>query len=429
MKFTGYAATYSPASKKANKHNYFMNGIIKDLIDENCCADMCRISKMRSLYAVADASKSEMDGTDAAFICMEMLHKMLDADFPKVCERYFGMANRAVQSRSFSNNGAAMSMDIGVIYIYQDVATAFNFGNVSIFRKRGNDLAKISGEPPKTVKIDKVLKRNDELTVEKVVKKNTPYIGHISEDFETVPYVSEQIRLKRNDSLFVATESVMSVLNQKDILDILNNDNIPQENKATAIIRKAVEKNPDENYTVQYIAKKLRMPIAEVVSIVKSKAKWIGLITIIILAIAVAVAFVIANKSDTEQPDIEITAPINADEEALDDSTDEESEDMSTENSEDVTTETQEEVPVIESKPQQATQSSANGQNKVQNQPSVNTQKPNTSTTNSNASMPNASQSTEAASSETPSVQQTSTEAETSDAQQSQSIKDIIDSW
>ncbi len=262
MKLIGFSATYSPDSEKnTNKHNYFMNGIVKEVISENCCADICEISNMRNLFAVADGSKSERQGSNAAFLCMDTLNNVFGADFQTAYKRYFSEANRVVQSRSFHANGAKMHTDVGVIYAYRDWIRAYNFGDVFIYHKNEDGLKKISGDAPKTIEVDKVVKKNDELTVKKKVRNNTPYIGHISEDLSVIPYISQPIRLKKNDSVIIATESVVSVLGKNGIIEILNDDNILLENKLTDVIKAAIDKNPQGNYTVVMLTEKPRKPI------------------------------------------------------------------------------------------------------------------------------------------------------------------------
>ncbi len=280
MKLIGFAATYSPLSKEiANKHNYFMNGVMKDVIAEVCCTDVCEVSKMRSIFAVADGSKSEGDGADAAFLCMDMMYDVFGADFQLAYEHYFNTANGIVQSRSFSDNGAKMVMDIGVLYIYRNWVKAFNFGNVSIFHKSKEGITEISGKVPKSIEVDKVVEIDGELVVKKYNTQNTPYIGHISDEFAVVPYISEQIQFSKDDSFVITTESVMNVLSKKEIFDILNDQDILQEEKASAVISRAVEKNPDEAYTVEIIEKKVQNSIS------KLKTGIITLTAILIIGI------------------------------------------------------------------------------------------------------------------------------------------------
>lgn len=262
MKLTGFTATYSPdLHNNTNKHNFFMNGIIKEVISENCCADMCETTNMRSLFAIADGSKSEGQGGDAAFLCMDMMSDVFGADFQNVYKRYFSDANRIVQSCSFNSHGAKMHMEMGVLYVYRDRLRAYNFGDVSIFHKTKNSLKKISGEMPKSIEVDRVVKKDEKLTVKKKKRDNIPYIGYISENFAVIPHISDQIKLIDDDCVIMVTESVMSVLGEKDILGVLNEQTIQLEEKATAIVRLAIEKNPEGNYTVQIVARKPHKPV------------------------------------------------------------------------------------------------------------------------------------------------------------------------
>ncbi len=258
MKLIGLVATYSPDSiEKVNNHNYFMNGITKHVLSESRYVDVCEFSKMRNLYALADGTKSEGDGRIAAFLSMDIMNNILGSDFQYMYKNYFDSANKVVQSRSFSDNGAKMSVDLAVLYVYRNWAKVYNFGDVSVFHKSDSGIVKVSGEPPKIVSVDEINDADEWLTIKKSRVNNTPHIGHISDEFAVIPHISDKIQLGKKDSIVMVTKSVLSVLDEEDILSILNDITISQEEKPTAIVAKAIDKNPDGNYTVEIVENKV----------------------------------------------------------------------------------------------------------------------------------------------------------------------------
>ncbi len=281
MKFIGFAATYSPEDNEiTNKHNFFMNGILKDDVSESSYEEVCDISQNRNLYALADASKSLGKGENAAFLCMDMMSNLLGADFDTEQGEYFYSANDVVKGRSFQENGLDMAVDMGVLYISGGWAKAYNVGDVSIFYCNKGKLNKISGEMPELVEVEEVLKEDKEVKIEKKLKRNIPHIGYFSEDFGLVPYVSPKIKIENTGAFVMATKSVTALVSEDDILSVLNDKNIADEDKTSAIISLAVEKNPDGNYTIELIKAKEPKRIAGI------RADLIALAIVLVLGTA-----------------------------------------------------------------------------------------------------------------------------------------------
>ena len=134
MKFKAFVATYSPQNgEMTNKHNYFMNGLIKEDLGETDCADICDISGMRNLYALTDGSNSSARGEDAAFLCVEMMQNIVGANFVRESEEYFASANDIVKGQTFENSGISPAVDMAAVYIYRNFATVYNVGDVGAF--------------------------------------------------------------------------------------------------------------------------------------------------------------------------------------------------------------------------------------------------------------------------------------------------------
>ncbi|MBR5155067.1 MAG: hypothetical protein IKW62_01110 [Clostridia bacterium] len=258
MKFVGFAATYSPETNEiTNKHNYFLNGLIKDSIGDSACTDVCDISGFRNLYALADGSKSVGRGENAAYLCMDLMSSIFGADFHAEQKNYFDSASDIVKGRSFQENGLDMAVDMSVLYLCGNWARVYNVGSVSVFHHSNRLLTKISGEMPELIQVEEVIEEDGALKIEKKFKKTVPYIGYLSGDFELAPYVSEKVRVKDSDAFVIATESVMAIVSEDDILTVLNDPDISNSKKASAIIDLAVEKDPEGNYTVEIIKSKV----------------------------------------------------------------------------------------------------------------------------------------------------------------------------
>lgn len=287
MKFRSFVATYSPQADKqiTNKHNYFMNGIIKDDISLEGCIEICENSLMRNLYALADGSKSVAHGEDAAYMCMDMMREINGSDFDKENADYLNMANDLTKGRAFEQGGAALCVSLAALYIYNRTAVAYNVGEVSVFHIRKDSIKKISGEMPKTVEVEEIVKEDNKLTVADVTKETAPYIGYLSDEHQVVPGVSERIRVKVNDYFVIATQSVIDTVSPDEILAVLRNKAVPAEEKARMILDIACEENPDENYSVEVIQSKRR-------SVIRGIKNFLAVVaTILILTLAGVYSF------------------------------------------------------------------------------------------------------------------------------------------
>ena len=183
MKFKAFVATYSPQTGEiTNKHNYFMNGLIKEDLSETDCADVCDISGMRNLYALTDGSKSSARGEDAAFLCVEIMRNIVGADFIRESEEYFCSANDIVKGQAFESSGVSPAVDVVAVYIYGNAATVYNIGDVSAFHFHNDEIKKLSGEIPDTIETEELVNNDGKFVLEKVSKKTVPYIGFLSDE-------------------------------------------------------------------------------------------------------------------------------------------------------------------------------------------------------------------------------------------------------
>ncbi len=254
MKFKAFVATYSPQTgEMTNKHNYFMNGLVKDDLSETDCADVCDISEMRNLYALTDGSNSSARGEDAAFLCVEIMRNIVGSNFVRESEEYFSSANDIVKGQAFEGSGACSAVDMAAVYIYGNTATAYNIGDVSVFHFQDKELKKLSGKSPDTVEVEELVNNDGKLALEKVSKKTSPHIGYLSDECQIVPYVSEKTKVKKGDYIALISKEVSALLTEKEISAVLSDSQIIAEEKAIELVNRACDKKAEGNYTVQLI--------------------------------------------------------------------------------------------------------------------------------------------------------------------------------
>ncbi len=276
MRYKAYVATYAGESQEVNKDNYFLNGICREDVQELTCVAQNKNFRSRNLYALASGTKNAVKGEEAAYLSLDVLKGFYGADFTKESRTYFEFANSAVKSLIFERKQNEFEVDVSVIYIGNDVATVYNMGDAHAFYFKKGLLQKLTGEVPKYVEEEKRFLDNKGVWQSVLEKKDTiPYIGFGGEG-EAVPYTSAPIKLKGNGFLVICSKSVMDILNENEIIDVLKNKNIKAKDKAEKIIELAIQKEPDGNYTTEIIETKSGISVGS--DDTTSLVKWLAVV-------------------------------------------------------------------------------------------------------------------------------------------------------
>ncbi len=277
MRYTGYVVTYSGGLLKVNRENYFLNGISREDPDRSDVYDISKDFARRNIYAVSSGVKCDEDGDEFSLIAIELLKNYATGDFTKDNLAYFSMLNSAVNGQTLKKNGEHFEVDTSVLYIENDVAKVYNFGDMPVFYFTKGKMEKLSGNSPKTIEIEKSIYENKWKIYTQVIEKtNIPYIGFTGNDFETVPYESKKIKLRKKAFFVMCSKSVCDLLGEETIEKILADRRIKSKKKAIQIVDMAIEKNPEGNYTVQVI--KVNRGIPATHSDVKSLGIWLALV-------------------------------------------------------------------------------------------------------------------------------------------------------
>lgn len=282
MRYKGYVVTYAGEALKINKENYFLNGICRENLDQ---PDIFQINKdfgRRNFYAVSSGVKCDKNGDELSQIAVDVLKGFYGADFAEEGRSYFDMANSAINSFVFEKRDGHFEVDTSVLYIENDIATVYNFGDVPVFYFDKGKLKKLSGDAPETVEIEKNVYDNNGTVSTQVLKKhNIPHLGFMDEEGETVPYVSESIKLKHKAFFVLCSKAVYDVVGEKAIADVLADKQLKGGNKAARIIDLAVKEKPEGNYTALVVCVDKGIPVTD------SDARSVGIWATIALLCAV----------------------------------------------------------------------------------------------------------------------------------------------
>lgn len=273
MRYKGYVVTYADEQLKVNKENFFVNGKCREDLEQLDVFQMNKNFARRNFYAVTSGVKCDEAGDELSQVAVDVMKGFYGSDFAEESRSYFGMANSAITGQVLDRKDKHFEVDISVLYIENDIATVYNFGDMPVFYYEKNNLKKLSGRPPQSVEIEKPVYDNKGIPQLQILNKNNiPHIGFSDEECESVSYVSESVKLKHAAYFLLCSKSVLDVVGEDDIKKILADKKTKGGSKATQIIDNAVKKKPNGNYTVLVVQVDNGIPIAEAEA--KSVSGW-----------------------------------------------------------------------------------------------------------------------------------------------------------
>lgn len=254
MRYKGYVATYSGNQEKLNKENYYLNGVFGDNFDAEITAAENREFGRRNLYGVISGIKSGVLGAEFSYMIAGLMHEYFGEDFDAEHGSFFEFANSAINSRVFEAPDDTIDMDVSAVYIKDNQAKVFNMGDVPVFLIQKDGMRKLTGNIPESVEIPKTyLDENGEIATEVTVKKTVPRLGVFDENRETVPHVSEFIRMKKKSYFVICSKAVSDILGEDRISEIISDKKVSDKDKARYMVDAAAKENSQGDFTVEII--------------------------------------------------------------------------------------------------------------------------------------------------------------------------------
>ncbi len=264
MRYKGYVVSYADEQLKVNKENFFVNGKCRENLDQLDVFQMNKNFGRRNFYAVTSGVKCDESGDELSQVAVDVLKGFYGSDFADESRSYFGMANSAITGQVFEKRDKHFEVDISLLYIENDIATVYNFGDMPVFYYDNNKLKNLTGTSPQSVKIEKnVYDNRGTAHLQLLDKQNIPYIGFSGEECESVSYISESIKLKHKGFFVLCSKAVLDVVGEKTIEEILADSKIKSRNKAVQIVDSAVKKCPVGNYTVLVVHVDNGIPVTD----------------------------------------------------------------------------------------------------------------------------------------------------------------------
>lgn len=275
MRYKSYVATYAGNPEKLNRENYYLNGVFGDNFDADITVAENSEFGRRNLYGLVSGIKSGDLGAELAYMIAGLMHEYFGEDFDAEHGSFFEFANSAINSRIFEAPDDMVDMDVSAVYIRDNRVKVFNMGDVPVFLIQKDGMRKLTGDIPEKIEIPKVyFDENGEIATEVIVKKTVPRLGVFDENCETVPHVSEFIKLDKKSYFVICSKALSDLLGEDKISEIILDKNVSDKNKATFMIDVATKENPQGNFMVEVIVATPGLAIGHKDSV--NLARWVG---------------------------------------------------------------------------------------------------------------------------------------------------------
>ncbi len=254
MRYKSYVATYAGNPEKLNRENYYLNGVFGDDLDaERTFAENKEFGR-RNLYGLISGTKSGDLGAELAYMIAGLMHEYFGEDFDAEHGSFFEFANSAINSRIFEAQDDTVDMDVSALYIRDNVAKVFNMGDAPVFLIQKDGIRKLTGDIPEKIEIPKVyFAENGEIVTEVIVKKTVSRLGVFDENCETVPHVSESIKLNKKSYFVICSKALSDVLGEDKISEIILDKNVSDKDKAMFMVDIATKESPQGDFAVEVI--------------------------------------------------------------------------------------------------------------------------------------------------------------------------------
>ncbi|MDR2590384.1 MAG: serine/threonine-protein phosphatase [Oscillospiraceae bacterium] len=235
FKIESSAITHIGAVREHNEDNYYINGKYRQ--DSNLGTEGYSDNKARDayLYAVCDGMGGESFGELASLIAVSVLTKFQNADIRKSMSDYIRVTNRLICDEIKKYKGRSGGTTLALLSIQGNKAVTCNLGDSRVYFCRNEDLYLLSEDH-----------------VETIDNKNklTQYLGIFHEKKVIRPYISKDLKIKKNDVFLLCSDGLTDVVNVDDIADILSMENESTSNMVRLLANASQNNSGKDNVTI-----------------------------------------------------------------------------------------------------------------------------------------------------------------------------------
>ena len=250
MRIECTAITHIGLVRTSNEDNYYVNGKCKtnhDVAAEGYSDD---IKRDTYLYAVCDGMGGESYGELASMIAVKTLTRYQTTDIRRSITEYIKRSNRYICDE-LAKFGARSGTTLALLYFFKNKAVSYNIGDSRVYLSRKGDLYLLSEDHTEAQRlINMGLLNEEEAAAHDSRNKLTQHLGISSKEMIIEPYISEEIRVKRNDIFMICSDGLTNMLTDDDIGIIMSQYDLDTSDIAKELASAAQEYGGRDNTTV-----------------------------------------------------------------------------------------------------------------------------------------------------------------------------------
>ena len=243
MRIESSVITHVGLIRSNNEDNYYVNGKYKS--DRTAAAEGYTDVTQRKahIYAVCDGMGGENFGELASMIAVKTLAVYQETDLRDTVMEYIKRTNYYICKEIEKYDGLRIGTTVALLYIYNNRAVSYNVGDSRVYLLRKGDLYLMSVDHTEAQDmVDMGLISEDEAETHASKNKLTQHLGIFTDELIIEPYVSDEVKLKKNDILLVCSDGLSDMVNNDEIREIMS-----MEGASTAEIAKTLAATAQAN--------------------------------------------------------------------------------------------------------------------------------------------------------------------------------------
>jgi len=226
--------------RRSNEDNYYVNGKYKSVGGGAAEGYADSVQRKSYVYAVCDGMGGESFGELASMIAVKTLSIYQETDLRQTITEYVKRANMFICKEMEKFSGARIGTTLAILFINNNRATAYNIGDSRVYLLRSGDLFLLTEDHTEAQRMVELgMIHEDEAEIHPARNKLTQHLGIYPDEMIIEPYISQEIKLKKNDVLLVCSDGLTDMVDADELREILsmegsNTTEIAKELAATA---------------------------------------------------------------------------------------------------------------------------------------------------------------------------------------------------
>ena len=251
VKIESTVITHVGLVRDNNEDNYFINGRCKT--NNSVTAEGFADNKLRDtyLYAVFDGMGGESFGEIASLIAAKTLTDYMSTDIRSTVTDYIHRANELICDDVMRNGGARSGTTLALLCICDSKAIAYNIGDSRIYFLRKGILSLLSEDHTEAQRLIRIGMLDEESAkTHSSRNKLTQHLGIFPDEMIIEPFVSKEIKVKKNDIFLVCSDGLTDMVSDDDIKEIMERKDLDASSIAKELSKAAQENGGKDNTTV-----------------------------------------------------------------------------------------------------------------------------------------------------------------------------------